>query len=417
MQEAEFDFISGQKENNEENGALVYTVSAINAEIKTILEDSYPGVWIEGEISNFKTYNSGHSYFNLKDEKAQIKAVMFQGNAMGLTFVPQDGMNVLLFGRISAYPARGDYQIIVSMIKQAGKGTLSEAFEKLKKKLEAEGLFEQSHKREIPAFINKIGVVTSQDGAALRDILKVLDSFNDNSSVLIYPVRVQGKEAEKEIPQAIKYLNKNYPDLDVLLVGRGGGSIEDLWAFNTEPVARAIYNSKIPIISCVGHETDFTIADFTADLRAPTPSAAAETAVRKKIELINVLEDIGKNFHYAINDIIENASARLERIKNSRAFTRPHLIYEDKISYIDDLDLRMRSSIDRLIDLKQSKLNSVSHKLDLVSPLSVLKRGFSIVRDNKGQILKQADNLKSGEIVNIKLSEGEFSAKVEKNDK
>ena len=248
-QDLEFNFENGSENDD---GRLIYTVTQISDEIKTILEDSYPGVWLQGEISNFKLYNSGHMYFNLKDENAQINAVMFRNANTGLTFAPEDGMKVLVYGRISSYPKRGDYQIIVNQMEQYGRGDLFEAYEKLKKKLTEEGLFDENSKKEIPLLVNKIGIVTSQDGAALHDILKVLNDLNANVEVLIYPVRVQGKEAEKEIPQAISYLNKNHKDLDVLLVGRGGGSIEDLWAFNTEPVARAIYESDIQLFHVWG---------------------------------------------------------------------------------------------------------------------------------------------------------------------
>ncbi|MDR1952160.1 MAG: exodeoxyribonuclease VII large subunit [Elusimicrobiota bacterium] len=414
MEEMEFNFKdSGQSDEN----IPVYSVSQISQEIKNMLEDSYPAVRVEGEVSNFKTYNSGHSYFNLKEEKAQIKAVMFEGNVTDLTFIPEDGMNVLVFGRISAYPARGDYQIIVSSMEQAGEGDLAKAFEKLKKKLEAEGMFDNEHKKEIPSFINKIGVVTSKDGAALHDILKVLDSLNADVSVLIYPVRVQGKEAEKEISEAIQYLNKEYEDLDVLLVGRGGGSMEDLWAFNTERVARAIYKSKIPVISCVGHEIDFTIADFTADLRAATPSAAAEIAVRKKIEMINNLKTLKRNLFYEMQSIIENSSQRLENLSKSRALQKPYLIYEDKIAYVDDLSARLKMSMEKLIVSKETKLKYCAEKLNLVSPLNILKRGFSIVKDENGKILKSIKNLSLNMKVKVELSDGGFEAKVENFDK
>jgi len=237
---------------NEDDGKIIYTVTQINSEIKSILEDSYPQVWLCGEISSFKKYSSGHIYFNLKDEQSQISAVMFAGYNQKLKFIPKDGMQVVAFGRITTYLQRGSYQIQVFFMKEAGVGTLQEKFEKLKNKLLQEGLFDESHKKQIPYLVTKIGIVTSKDGAALHDILSVLDRRYSNVEVLIYPVRVQGETAKYEIEEAIKYLNKNHKELDVLLVGRGGGSLEDLWAFNEEIVARAIYNSRIPVISCVG---------------------------------------------------------------------------------------------------------------------------------------------------------------------
>jgi exodeoxyribonuclease VII large subunit len=407
MQAAEFDF------SNDDDGKLIYTVSQISSEIKTILEDSYPAIWVKGEISNFKTYNSGHSYFSLKDEATQIKAVLFAGSAQNLTFIPQDGMNVLLFGRVSSYPARGDYQIIVNHIENEGQGGLAAEFEKLKKKLQAEGLFDLKAKKEIPALVNKIGVITSQDGAALHDILTVLDNLDAQSEVLIYPARVQGKEAETEIAHAIAYLNKQYPDLDVLLIGRGGGSIEDLQAFNTELVARAIFDSKIATISCVGHETDFTIADFVADLRAPTPSAAAEMAVRRKIEMRDDLEALKRSLGVTIEDILEDCTQRLEKFSASRALTKPHLIYEDKIAHIDEMDLRMSALMGKMVEIKTERLKATTHKLDLVSPLNVLHRGFAIVKGESGKIIKSDTEIKTGDLIKIKVDKGQFGARVE----
>ena len=281
-----FDFeTENNNYENEDDGKIIYTVTQINSEIKSILEDSYPQVWLCGEISSFKKYSSGHIYFNLKDEQSQISAVMFAGYNQKLRFIPKDGMQVVTFGRITTYLQRGSYQIQVFFMKEQGVGTLQEKFEKLKNKLLQEGLFDERHKKQIPYLVNKIGVVTSKDGAALHDILSVLNRRYSNVEVLIYPVRVQGETAKYEIENAIKYLNKNHKELDVLLVGRGGGSLEDLWSFNEEIVARAIYNSQIPVISCVGHEVDFTIADFVADLRAATPSVAAEIVAKNKADL------------------------------------------------------------------------------------------------------------------------------------
>lgn len=404
----------------EQNSEIsVYTVTQINNEIKNMLENVYPGIWITGEISNFKLYSSGHMYFNIKDENSQINAVMFQNANNSLNFRPEDGVQVLVFGRVSSYPKRGDYQIIVNSMQQQGKGSLSQEFERLKKKLQKEGLFDESSKKPVPEMINKIGIVTSKDGAALHDILEVLDNLGAGVEVLIYPVRVQGKEAETEIPQAIEYLNKNHSDLDVLLVGRGGGSIEDLWAFNTEPVARGIFNSKIPVISCVGHEIDFTIADFVADLRAPTPSAAAEMAVRASKALKTRFGDLQKMLFENINYILENAGRKLEVLSYARAFTKPHLIYEDKISYVDDLGARIEHSFLRLLKFKSEKIDNIMHKLDLVSPLSVLKRGYSICRDSCGNVVKEAGMMKANDDLFVKLAKGSLKAKVsgvENND-
>jgi exodeoxyribonuclease VII large subunit len=404
------------EEQDNNDGRLIYTVSRISAEIKLILEDSYPAVWIQGEISNFKTYNSGHMYFNVKDANAQIKAVMFQNVNASLTFVPKDGIKVLVYGRVSSYLKYGDYQIIVNHMEQYGKGELYEAYEQLKKKLELEGLFDESVKKAIPDVVNKIGVVTSQDGAALHDILKVIDNLNANVEILIYPVRVQGKEAEKEIPKAIEYLNAHHKSLDVLLVGRGGGAIEDLWAFNTEPVARAIFNAKIPVMSCVGHEIDFTIADFVADMRAPTPSAAAEMVLRKKSDIKKHLEILKDSLNDAVSFILGDRSAKLNRLMSSRALLKPYLIYEDKISYVDELGARLSNNVRRLYETKSDKLKNIAHKLDIVSPLSVLKRGFSVCFDSNNNIIKDSKIVNTGDSIKIKLASGSLNAEVKSHD-
>ncbi|MDR3196201.1 MAG: exodeoxyribonuclease VII large subunit [Endomicrobium sp.] len=404
------------EETDNNDGRLIYTVSQISAEIKLILEDSYPGVWVQGEISNFKLYNSGHMYFSVKDANAQIKAVMFQNANTGLIFAPEDGMKVLVYGRVSSYPKYGDYQIIVNRMERYGKGELCEASEKLKKKLELEGLFDESVKKPISDIVNKIGVVTSQDGAALRDILRVIYNLKANVEVLICPARVQGKEAEKEISKAIEYLNDNHKDLDVLLIGRGGGSMEDLWAFNAEVVARAIFNSKIPTVSCVGHEVDFTIADFVADMRAPTPSAAAEMVLRQRSVITGQIKRLQDSLNNEMDFILNNNFQRVERLKSSRSLLKPHLMYEDKTAYVDDMGRRLSNGVERLCSLKADKIKNIAHKLNMLSPLSVLERGFSICFYGDNKIVKNSKDVKQGEIVNIKLASGGFKAEVKSYD-
>lgn len=395
-----------------ETDIRVYTVTQINNEIKNMLEDSYPQIRVRGEISDFKLYSSGHMYFNIKDEQSRIKAVMFRPANVFLRFQPEDGMQIEVYGRLSAYTARGDYQIIVNDMQLYGEGALSAAFEKLKKKLQSEGLFDESAKKPLPEIIRKIGIVTSKDGAALRDILEVFRELGSGAEVLICPVRVQGKEAETEIPDAIKYLNENHKELDVLLVGRGGGSSEDLWAFNSEPVARAVFASEIPVISCVGHEIDFTIADFASDLRAPTPSAAAEMAVRGEKKLKLRLDEIKNGLFENMNFIIEKAESGLHSLSCARAFAKPHLIYEDKIVCVDGLEERIKHSFNIMLKAGTEKINNIMHKLDLISPLSVLKRGYSICRDAGGSIVKDSSALSAGENISIKFAKGAVKATV-----
>jgi len=397
---------------NEDDGKIIYTVTQINSEIKSILEDSYPQVWLCGEISSFKKYSSGHIYFNLKDEQSQISAVMFAGYNQKLKFIPKDGMQVVAFGRITTYLQRGSYQIQVFFMKEAGVGTLQEKFEKLKNKLLQEGLFDESHKKQIPYLVTKIGIVTSKDGAALHDILSVLDRRYSNVEVLIYPVRVQGETAKYEIEEAIKYLNKNHKELDVLLVGRGGGSLEDLWAFNEEIVARAIYNSRIPVISCVGHEVDFTIADFVADLRAATPSVAAEIVAKNKTDLEEKINIFKTTLINKIENLINVYEEKINYFKTCRALSKPYLIYEDKIQYIDDLKEKIFLYIKNIIEIKNHNLQLKIQKLDLLSPLKILQRGYSVCFDKQGKIIKTKKQVNIDDIIDINLFDGKIKTKV-----
>ena len=406
-----FDFASQENIENNDDGRLIYSVTQINSEIKTILEDSYPSVWVCGEISSFKEYASGHMYFNLKDEKSQISAVMFSFHNKNLKIELKDGMQVLVYGKVTTYINRGSYQIQVYHVEEKGLGTLQEAFEKLKKKLFEEGLFDSSHKKEIPYIVNRIGVVTSKDGAALHDILSVLNRRFSNVEVLIYPVRVQGEQAKFEIAKAIKYLNDNHKELDVLLVGRGGGSLEDLWAFNEEIVARAIYDSDIPVISCVGHEVDFTIADFVADLRAPTPSVAAEIVAKSRTDLDEKLSVIKNRLINNIKNIVKLYDEKVKYFKNCRALSKPYEIYEEKIQYMDELREKLLFNINNLILNKQQNLKLNAQKLDLLSPLKTLSRGYSVCFKN-GKIIKKKEQVFKDDILDINVSDGMIKTKV-----
>ena len=321
-------------------------------------------------------------------------------------------MQVVVFGRITTYLQRGAYQVQVFFMKEAGVGTLQEKFEKLKNKLLKEGLFDEEHKKQIPYLVNKIGVVTSKDGAALHDILSVLERRYSNVEVLIYPVRVQGETAKYEIENAIKYLNQNHKELDVLLVGRGGGSLEDLWAFNEEIVARAIYNSKIPVISCVGHEVDFTISDFVADLRAATPSVAAEIVAKNKVDLEEKIKIFKTTLINKIETLINVYTEKINYFKNCRALSKPYLIYEDKIQYIDDLREKLILYTKNIFENKNHKLQLKIQNLDLLSPLKILQRGYSVCFDNKGNIIKTKKQIKLNDIIAVKLSDGKIKTKV-----
>jgi len=390
----------------------VVTITELTRQIKQSLETSFPRMWVEGEISNFKHHTSGHLYFTLKDEGAQLSAVMWRSRVANLTFPPKDGMKVIARGSITVYPPRGNYQIDVEQIQPVGIGELQLAFEHLKQKLAAEGLFDPAHKQSIPEFPERIGIITSETGAALQDIRSVLSRRHPSVEVILVPVRVQGAGAAEEIAEAIEQMNR-YGGIDVLIVGRGGGSLEDLWAFNEERVARAIYASKIPIVSAVGHEIDFSIADFIADLRAPTPSAAAELVVRDRSEL---LEDIG-NLCYtmrgAIDTQISSFRERVESLLISYSFNRPRDLLREFSQRVDEIDRSLGVSFNHITRTAHQRYDSLRHQLQALNPQGVLKRGYSIVR-KEGRIVSSARLLHRGEGAEIQFHDGTIGVQVEK---
>ncbi len=381
----------------------IATVSQINGYIKKIVDANIilNDIWIKGEISNFKLHYSGHMYITLKDQGGVLKAVMFKSAASGLSFRPEDGMKVLARGRISVYEAGGAYQLYINEMIPDGVGELYIAYEQLKKRLEEEGLFDQAHKKPIPAYPEKVGVITAATGAAVRDIINVITRRYPYAEIILYPSLVQGAGAGENICRGINYFNET-KSVDVIIAGRGGGSIEDLWAFNEEPVARSIFASDIPVISAVGHETDFTIADFVADLRAPTPSAAAELAVPSQLELVaRILTDKNR---------INNAMiARLE--KEAKGLSRltlksPKEKIEDEYLKIDNLTKQAEKSFRITLAASREKLGSLAAKLDALSPLKVIKRGYAIAMDEEGKVIKSAKIMKTGMEFDLKLSDG-----------
>ncbi|MBI5020979.1 MAG: exodeoxyribonuclease VII large subunit [Ignavibacteriales bacterium] len=387
-----------------------FTVSELTKRIKGVLETSFGNVSVEGEISNFKRHSSGHLYFTLKDEGAQISAVMWRGRAGNLFFTPQDGMKVIANGKITLYEPQGKYQIDVFQLQPRGIGELQIAFEKLKQKLAGEGLFDSEHKKPLPEYPERIGIITSPTGAALQDMLNILNRRFPSLEVILNPVKVQGEGASHEIASAIKDFNK-FGEIDVLIIGRGGGSLEDLWAFNEEIVARAIYNSKVPIVSAVGHEIDFTIADFVADLRAPTPSAAAELVVKDKLD---IFENI-RNFCYTMEQDLENTiKSRKEKIVSliaSYSFNRPKDLIKQNAQRIDELDRQLDQTINYKINILHEQTRSLDKRLKSLNPDSVLERGYSIIyRSN--DIISRAKKLKSGDDIRVKFHDGEKSAAV-----
>lgn len=390
----------------------VLTVSQINFYIKSLIDSSAPltNVYISGEISNFKSYPSGHMYFTLKDEKAQLKCVMFSASNKHLKFMPENGMRVICFGRISVYERDGLYQLYVQDMQPQGIGSLTIAFEQLKEKLEKEGLFDTEHKKSIPKYPKKIGVVTSNRGAAVEDIKNIISRRYPVCEVIIVPTVVQGDSASEDIAKSIKFLDEKI-DVDVIIAGRGGGSIEDLWAFNTEIVARAVYDCNTPIISAVGHETDYTICDFVSDLRAPTPSAAAELAVPyiedEKIKILNYKYSLD----LLINAKIEKQELFLKYIKENSVIGNPDLFYDSLFDELNNKKMLLKNKAVAYFDKREKDFSSKVSLLNALSPLAVIARGYSVLKKDN-QIIKNADNISPDDIIDISLSNANIKAKV-----
>ncbi|MGW8300669.1 MAG: exodeoxyribonuclease VII large subunit [Desulfobacterales bacterium] len=363
----------------------IYTVSELNANIKSLLEEQFPFIWIVGEISNFRTPLSGHFYFTLKDEESQLNAVMFRGQQQQLKFKPEDGMRITGMGRLSVYEPRGTYQIILEYLEPSGIGALQVAFEKLKAQLAAEGLFDEKHKKAIPFLPHKIALVTSPTGAVVHDMLNIIDRRFGNMNIQVFPVKVQGNGAEEEIIAALKQLNQTV-DIDVAILARGGGSLEDLQAFNSEGVARAVFASEIPIIAAIGHETDYTIVDFVADLRAPTPSTAAELAVPIKTELLQKLKDISEDLKYRMAYTIDRLRVNLRDL--SQRLIDPRKQIEDWRLRMDDYTNRLIRYIQILLDRQKERLQWWTDRLVNNSPAQQSRRLNVIVEQNKFNLLK-----------------------------
>jgi exodeoxyribonuclease VII large subunit len=435
----------------------VLKVSELTREIKDILEGKFYELWVEGEISNLRIPPSGHLYFTLKDDSSQIRAVLFRLQARALRFIPEDGLHVICCGRISVYEKRGEYQLILETMEPKGVGALQLAFLQLKDKLEKEGFFDPGRKKPIPMFPQTIGIVTSPTGAVIRDMLHIIERRFKNVRIVLYPVRVQGEGAGLEIAGGIDYFNA-LNEVDVIIVGRGGGSIEDLWAFNEEEVARAIYHSKIPIVSAVGHETDYTIADFVADLRAPTPSAAAELVVKDKREVKEILDQWEDRLENQMLQILQESGAEVSYLR--KRLRDPKKMIEESILKVDDFINRIRLSalwvirrkreknlhldqglalrnpirgvenlrpvvsgleknlfqnIRYFLEMKKQTMRGLLGKLDSLNPLAVLERGYSITRKIPSlQILKDSSAVEAGEEVEVKLFRGTLLCQVER---
>jgi exodeoxyribonuclease VII large subunit len=423
-------------------GRAVLTVSELTRRLQEVLEDRFPAVWVEGEISNFRLYGSGHAYFTLKDADSQIRAVLFRNRGRRIKFEPADGLHVMAFGGIEVYPQRGEYQMVIELLEPKGLGALQLAFEQLKTRLQAEGLFDQARKRELPRFPRKIGIVTSTSGAAIRDILRVIGRRFGELHIVIAPCRVQGDGAAEEIAQGIRDLN-TLGDVDVIIAGRGGGSLEDLWAFNEEIVARAIVASKVPVVSAVGHEVDFTIADFVADLRAPTPSAAAELVVREKQAVVDGLGQLRARLERfaarPLRDLerrVDELTARLRRAMRAELGRANHRVAlstralraSDPVARVsrdrhrlENLQSRMVASLSRRRDRARYALQTAVGRLDSLSPLAVLGRGYSLTRTAAGQVVHSPAQVNVGDPIRVLLHRGSLDARVtdtrEKDDR
>lgn len=389
------------------------TVTQLNKYLKDRFDEdeNLNAILVKGEISNFKNHYTGHLYFTLKDENSLIKCIMFKSYAEKLTFKPKDGMKVMVFGTVSVFERDGVYQIYAKAMRQDGLGSLYEAYEKLKADLEKEGLFDEAHKKKIPFMPNTIGVLTSNTGAVIRDIINVSTRRNPNVHIRLYPVPVQGPGAAEKIANGIKFMNENHL-ADVLIIGRGGGSLEDLWPFNEEIVARAIYDSEIPIISAVGHETDFSISDFVADLRAPTPSAAAELAVANISDVKYTLEQYNNRYKNALKKKIEVMRLSYEKCMARPAFKNPTQKINEKLIVVDMKVKSLQTSINLKLKEERTKFVKEVTRLDSLSPLKTLSRGYSIVTTQNGNIAKSVEDLKKDDEVKIRLIDGEKQAKI-----
>ena len=393
----------------------IYSVSEITHSIKLLLEESIAPLWIEGEVSNFKAHYSGHFYFTLKDSGAQISAVMWRSRASQVRFKLEDGMKIQAFGSIRLYEKSGRYQIDIMRMQPAGVGNLQLAFEQLKEKLKAEGLFDPVHKKPLPAFPSRIGIVTSSTGAAVRDILNVLKRRAPHVEIIIKPAKVQGEGAAEEIAAAIDAFNR-WGQVDLLIVGRGGGSLEDLWAFNEEVTARAVFNSKIPIISAVGHEIDFSITDFTADLRAATPSAAAELAVPDFSEIRGQIFYFKERLSRNLQNYINRLKTAVLSLANSYGLRRIEDRLQQLALQVDELDAKLAQACLFQLNQRSNIVTQLEQRLNGINPKQVLKRGYSITYKN-GTVVKDTVSLSEGDAIVTEVSGGRFSSSVTKINK
>lgn len=389
----------------------IFSVKQVNLYIKQLLNQDYilHDIWIQGEISNYKKHTSGHIYFTLKDDQAAISCVFFKSYAQKNLFELENGLSVIVHGYISLYEKTGQYQVYVTQVEPEGKGALYKAFEQMKEKLNKEGLFLEELKKKIPVYPGTVGIITSDTGAAIRDIIHVAKRRNPTVQLILFPVLVQGEQAIDEISRAIEAMNQ-YDFIDVLIVGRGGGSIEDLWAFNDEKVARAIFKSEIPIISAVGHETDFTISDFAADMRAPTPSAAAELAIPNLLEFKKQILNYMIRLNKSMDRNIESYKTKVDVYTRHAVFQYPMQLLDTNRQYLDSLNKDLNQLFRQNIEKKQEKLGHLIDTLEILSPINQLNRGYAIVMDEKDQPITGIESVEKQQMIQIQLKNGKVSA-------
>lgn len=388
------------------------SVEQLNKYIKNIIDNNeiLNNVFVKGEISNYKEHYSGHLYFTLKDEKSSIKCIMFKSYVSLLKFKPKDGSQVILYGTVQVFERDGVYQIYAKSMKEDGIGTLYEEYEKLKENLKKEGLFDEIHKKKIPKFPKVIGVLTSPTGSVIRDIINVSTRRNKNVNIKLIPVPVQGKGAGEVIARGVERFNLE-KNVDVIILGRGGGSLEDLWPFNEEVLARAIFKSEIPVISAVGHETDFSISDFVADLRAPTPSAAAELAVPNIEDIINLISQYQNRYKQNLRKKLELMKFRYKKVVESKVFKDPLLKVQKLVLEIDRTEKIIINKIQNVLKIKKSKFSENTTKLNVLSPLNIMKRGYSII-EKDGIIVKKVEDLEKNDVIELRLNNGKKQAKI-----
>lgn len=392
-----------------------YTVAQVNKYLKKLLDNDFilSNIQIKGEISNFKKHSSGHLYFSLKDDMASMRCVMFKMQTFGLKFAPKDGDKVVIQGYVSAYEKDGQCQLYCDFMQLDGVGDLYAEYEKLKEKLQKEGIFDEAHKRNLPLLPKSVAVVTSETGAVIRDILNVSLRRFPKANIKLFPSAVQGEGAYKELVAQVKWINE-LECADVIIIGRGGGSLEDLWNFNSEELAYTIYNSKIPVVSAVGHETDFTICDFVADLRAPTPSAAAELVFPIYDELVYKIMTLQKRMSFDLTNQLETCKTKLERLKNSYYFKKPYELINQERLKADNLNKLLNMQFEQIVKEKKNQLSEVLVKLDAMSPLKTLLRGYSIATLEDGKVMKSVEDIAIGDQFQLHLSDGEILATREK---